>query len=119
MTTSTGMKLGVKYCGHCRPFMDMTCIPPLLLESRPELEFGPVDETCCAILVLNACPSSCASLPDHAGPKMVFACEGDNDTARLVSEIGAAIDALVFRTWQKQAVPYNHYGEDQCRKKEI
>lgn len=89
------MKTGVKYCGHCRPFMDMTSIPELLRQSMPELEFGPVDESCRVALVLNACPAACASRPAFSGPLAVFACENGDDCGRLLRDIRAVLDAFV------------------------
>lgn len=89
------MKTGVKYCGHCRPFMDMTSIPELLRQSMPELEFGPVDESCRVALVLNACPAGMRLQAGVFRPPAVFACENGDDCGRLLRDIRAVLDAFV------------------------
>lgn len=102
------MKVGLKFCGHCRPFLDMTQLLPLLRTARPDVEFvpsatfGPPDCTprgadgSAALLRLNACPAACATVPDFTGPQISVTCEAEDqfapDPDRLVREILAALD---------------------------
>ena len=93
------MNIGMKYCGHCRPFLDMTALPDLLSSARPDLHF--VDHRryqCDIILKLNACPSECASSVAFSGPQLSFVCRAEDQGSfdRVVQEILLALDAVVL-----------------------
>ena len=64
------MKVGVKFCGHCAPRMDMAELCKTLRARAPELVFGyyAKDPAVDVLLILNACPAECASRPDFQGP---------------------------------------------------
>lgn len=98
------MRIGVKYCGHCRPFLDMTELIPLLRTARPDLDFIPASALlreggdCAAILRLNACPSACAAIPEFSGLQICVACEAEDqfssDPGRLAQRILEALPPM-------------------------
>lgn len=58
------LRIGIKYCGHCNPQREGQDIVQDLLRVLPGLRIvSTADSEFDAILVVNACPVGCASLP--------------------------------------------------------
>ena len=95
-----GMKIAFKYCGHCRPFLDMARLPELLRRAREFPDYVSLDDVACEVVVrLNACPSACASIPDFAGPQIEVTYETEDRSeaaayAALVHTICEALDRV-------------------------
>lgn len=64
------MRVGVKFCGHCAPRMDMVQLCEALRLQAPELGFHYFvqDPEADVLLILNACQAECASRPTFQGP---------------------------------------------------
>lgn len=63
------MRVGVKFCGHCSPQVDMAEVLKVLAQTDPALEFvGWENSEYAALLVLNGCSTGCATRPPFAGP---------------------------------------------------
>ncbi len=64
------MKVGVKFCGHCSPRMDMTELFDELQKRAPEIKFVyyMLDTRIDILLVMHACQVECASIPQFSGP---------------------------------------------------
>lgn len=64
------MTVGVKFCGHCNPCLDIWELYRQLCVAMPEIAFcffldkQDVD----ALLILNGCYAACCSRPDFDGP---------------------------------------------------
>jgi hypothetical protein len=67
------MRVGVKFCGHCKMQRDMTEVYEALRTALPDIEFGYAAAIgrMDLLLVLNACPVACADHPPFDGPVMV------------------------------------------------
>ncbi len=67
------LKIGVKFCGHCAPRMDMMELYEMLRTRAPEMEFCyfASNPDADVLLILNACQAECASRPDFSGPVAV------------------------------------------------
>lgn len=65
---------GVKYCGHCNPQEDGPALVRRLQRRLPGLKVFPWNEPGYDILVvINACPSGCATRPAFGGPRLEIA----------------------------------------------
>ena len=77
------MKIALKFCGHCRPNMDMPRIASLLNQEHPEIEFVTMlqDISDCPVLLrLNACSVGCSSIPeDYDGKVISISCAPGED----------------------------------------
>ncbi|MFZ5631338.1 MAG: hypothetical protein ACOY40_00665 [Bacillota bacterium] len=68
------MLVGVKFCGNCNPSIDS----PVLL-SQLEAKFAGVkfvgwsEPGIRALLMLNGCPTACATVPEFTGPVITVA----------------------------------------------
>lgn len=67
------MRVGVKFCGHCKMQRDMTALYAELRTALPDIDFGYVSVIgqMDLLLILNACPAACADHPPFDGPVMV------------------------------------------------
>lgn len=65
--------MGVKFCGHCAPRMDMMEFFEELQGWAREVDFRyfSADEPVDVLLILNACQVECASRPPFPGPVVV------------------------------------------------
>ncbi|MDK2919931.1 MAG: hypothetical protein PWQ37_2664 [Candidatus Petromonas sp.] len=69
------IKVGVKYCGNCNPYIDTQQLFSILQnELQDEIIFThwekkPYD----ALLILSGCPADCAKRPQFSGPGIVVA----------------------------------------------
>ncbi|MDR2799857.1 MAG: hypothetical protein LBB52_01145 [Desulfovibrio sp.] len=68
--------IGIKYCGHCQPFMQMPEFVKNLKEKVPEVKFVQWDngENFSRLLLLCACPAACVRESVFAGPTTVISC---------------------------------------------
>ena len=64
------MRVGVKFCGHCAPRMDMAELCKTLRARAPELVFGYYarDPAVDVRLITTAGPAECARRPNYPGP---------------------------------------------------
>ncbi len=64
------MKIGVKYCGNCNPYIDTRKIYlSLYKDLKEEVEFVKWDnQTYDVLLILSSCPTDCAKRPEFHGP---------------------------------------------------
>ncbi|MDR2603885.1 MAG: hypothetical protein LBC55_00830 [Desulfovibrio sp.] len=71
-----GEVIGVKYCGHCRPFLQMTEFVDCLKKNVPEASFVPWDGggMFSRLLLLCACPAVCVRTSSFTGPTTVISC---------------------------------------------
>ena len=63
-------KVGVKFCGHCAPQMDMMDLLGFLHSQLPDIDFvfyvrEPDPDI---LLVMHACDAQCAEIPEFDGP---------------------------------------------------
>lgn len=67
------LDIAVKYCGHCKPWLNMVQFVQAVAQAAPEWKFAAWDGERPAdiLLVLNACPAGCAKIPPFGGPAMV------------------------------------------------
>jgi len=95
-------RIGVKFCGHCNPQVDMTAVLAQVQARALGWSFGRWDEDGYdVLLVLGACPAVCASRPAFAGPAVVAASDAVDGWPvardRLAAEIVAAVGRHVGR----------------------
>lgn len=68
------MKVGVKFCGNCNPYIDTPAVLQELAAKAPDLEFVHWEQPDYEVLlILNACPVGCSSRPSFLGPQVVVA----------------------------------------------
>jgi hypothetical protein len=73
------MKVGVKFCGGCNPYVDTQAVLGSLVSQAPDLEFVHWEEPDCEVLlILNACPVGCSSRPSFLGPQVIVASDAVN-----------------------------------------
>lgn len=68
------MKIALKFCGHCRPNINMSQVAYLLKRDYPEIELVSMLEDiseCPILLKLNACPVACAAIPSEYVGKVI------------------------------------------------
>ncbi|MEW6424781.1 MAG: hypothetical protein AB1523_08555 [Bacillota bacterium] len=66
--------VGVKFCGHCNPQVDTPGLLQKVQARLPQVRFtGWEEEPKDALLVLNGCPTGCATRPEFKGPVVVVA----------------------------------------------
>ena len=63
-------EIGVRYCGGCNPMYDRVSVVRRLEKLLPELSFVPAQpgKPYTAVLIVNGCPTACASVADIAVP---------------------------------------------------
>lgn len=64
------IKIGVKYCGNCNPYIDTKKLYLLLYKGlKEEVEFVNWDmKNYDILLILSSCPADCAGRPEFYGP---------------------------------------------------
>lgn len=73
------MKVGVKFCGNCNPYIDTVALLNSIKNNLRDIELVRWDESEFSVLmILNSCPVGCASHPDFTGPKIVVTSDGVN-----------------------------------------
>lgn len=67
---AVAVKIGVKFCGHCNPCLDIWELYRQLLKFMPDVEFVFFlnDQDVDILLILNACYAACCSRPVFSGP---------------------------------------------------
>lgn len=66
---SRKIKVGLKYCGHCNVRLNGPEVIRAVQAQAPEFHFTGWDDPQKEILlIVDACPSACASRPDFDGP---------------------------------------------------
>lgn len=79
------IKIGVKFCGNCNPYVDMVSMLSKIKESVPNAEFVSWEvEIYSLLILLSGCPSGCVTIPDYSGPKTMITSNSIN-----YSEVGA------------------------------
>lgn len=70
MPRNKWQRVGVKFCGHCAPVMDMMSLLHLLQSSLPGIEFSFYvrEQGQDLLLVMHACDAQCALVPEFDGP---------------------------------------------------
>ena len=74
------IRVGVKFCGNCRPHYDAMTLYHALASAMPGFVFAPWAR-CDAPqiqLVLNSCPVGCATRPAFGGPVVVVTADSVN-----------------------------------------
>jgi hypothetical protein len=71
-----GKVIGIKYCGHCQPFMQMPEFVDRLRTKVPDVSFvlWDGDELFSRLLLLCACPAACVRESTFTGPTTVISC---------------------------------------------
>jgi hypothetical protein len=63
------MRVGVKFCGNCNPFIDTGAVLQELKAQADGVVFVPWDDDSYSVLlVLSSCGKDCATRPAFAGP---------------------------------------------------
>jgi len=66
------MKVGVKFCGNCNPYVDMPAVLQSLVAQAASLEFVHWEKPDYEVLlILNACPVGCCGRPSFLGPQVI------------------------------------------------
>lgn len=90
------MNIGIKFCGHCRPYLDMTHVAKLLKKAAPDMNFTAWNKNSDVLLVMHACPGDCTTIPPFDGPKFEVSANTFNYTKydKLPDLAEAIISAL-------------------------
>ena len=96
-------EVAVKYCGHCNEYLDMKEVLGQIRTRLPDLTYTTVNEVVApdALLVLNACPAGCASVPPFPPEKIVFVTPDTVDRWSVTPD--RLIDEIVSRLTKKLA----------------
>ena len=96
-------EVAVKYCGHCNEYLDMKEVLGQIRTRLPDLTYTTVTEAVApdALLVLNACPAGCASVPPFPPEKIVFVTPDTVDRWSVTPD--RLIDEIVSRLTKKLA----------------
>ena len=96
-------EVAVKYCGHCNEYLDMKEVLGQIRTRLPDLTYTTVNEAVApdALLVLNACPAGCASVPPFPPEKIVFVTPDTVDRWSVTPD--RLIDEIVSRLMKKLA----------------
>lgn len=66
------VKIGVKFCGNCNPYIDTVQLLEELKNSYKDIKYVNWDEEYSLLLILNSCPVGCATHPDFSGNKIIL-----------------------------------------------
>ncbi|WP_040683326.1 hypothetical protein [Thermosinus carboxydivorans] len=86
------MKVGVKFCGNCNPYVDMpTIFKELSMRAKGITFVRWDDENYDVLLVLSSCGRDCATRPDFTGPVIVATSEAVDRWPVTAGELPDAI----------------------------
>lgn len=92
------IRVGVKFCGNCRPHYDAMALYHALERALPGFAFAPWAQ-CAApqiLLVLNSCPVGCATRPAFGGPVVVVTADSVNAWPTGTDKLPAATQAALL-----------------------
>lgn len=69
----TSIRIGVKFCGNCNPYVDTIGLLDKLKNYYKEMEFVKwYEEDYRILLILNSCPVGCATHPNFSGSTIII-----------------------------------------------
>ena len=100
------MNVGIKFCGHCRPYVDMTHVLDLMKKQAPDMNFVFWNKQYEVLLVMHACPGNCTTMPPFTGPRLEISANSFNFVRyERLDELAKAVVAALrdIKTGQEQA----------------
>lgn len=92
------MRVGVKFCGNCNPYVDMPALAGDLAAQAEGVTFVCwEDADYDVLLVLSSCSCDCATRPPFAGPVIIATSEAVDRWPVAAEELPAAILAALKR----------------------
>lgn len=92
------MRVGVKFCGNCNPYIDMPALVGDMAAQAAGVTFVRWEDAGYdVLLVLSSCGCDCATRPPFAGPVIIATSEAVDRWPVAAEELPAAILATLKR----------------------